>query len=353
MVDDPDALLETFSAYTYAYNKCASWGYHNKSTNKVLNHHATYKQIREDMPEFPSALIQCARDCACEALKATKCKVIPKRKEFSAMRYNKQVITVNLIHGIATIASIAGRIKAQFSLPKVYEKYLTWTLKSSNLQYREQTKEFYLLVQVESLDPPMQDDVSILGIDRGIKNIAVCSDNTFFGASKVKNVRCKYKRLRAKLQSKGTKSAKRLLKRMSGKERRFQTDVNHCISKEIVSKPNTIFVLEDLSGIRPSKKEGSSKGKTMNFWLSSWSFFQLEQFIEYKAEDQGKVVLKVDPAYTSQECSNCGKINKNNRRGLRYKCSCGLELNADLNAARNIANRGMSVVSRVLSTTHT
>lgn len=352
-VDNPDALIQTFSAYNRAFEVCAEWGYQNKKSNKVLNHHATYEQIRKEIPELPAALLQGARDCACEALKATKCKCLPIRKQFSAMRYNQRVVTVNLIKGIATISSVLGRVKAQFKLPVVYERYLNWKLKSSTLQYHKQTKEFYLLVQVESEDHPELDEVSILGIDRGVSNIAVCSDGQFFGASQIKNVRCKYRRLRAKLQSKGTKSARRLLKWMSGKERRFQTDVNHCISKSIVNKPFTVFVLEDLSGIRPNKKEGTSRSK-QNFWLSNWSFFQLEQFIEYKAESLGKVMLKIDPAYTSQECSACGEVNKNSRNGLKYKCkSCGFELNSDLNAARNIANRGMTVVGRVLSTTHT
>lgn len=352
-VDNPDALIQTFLAYNRAFEVCAEWGYQNKKFNKVLNHHATYEQIRKEIPELPSALLQGARDCACEALKATKCKCLPVRKQFSAMRYNQRVVTVNLIKGIATISSVLGRVKAQFKLPVVYERYLNWKLKSSTLQYHKQTKEFYLLVQVESEDHPELDEVSILGIDRGVSNIAVCSDGQFFEASQIKNVRCKYRRLRAKLQSKGTKSARRLLKWMSGKERRFQTDVNHCISKSIVNKPETVFVLEDLSGIRPNKKEGTSRGK-QNFWLSNWSFFQLEQFIEYKAESLGKVMLKIDPAYTSQECSKCGEVNKNSRSGLRYKCkNCGFELNSDLNAARNIANRGMTVVSRVLSTTPT
>ncbi len=352
-VDNPDALIQTFSAYNRAFEVCANWGFQNKKSNKILNHQATYEQIRKEIPELPSALLQGARDCACEALKATKCKCLPVRKQFSAMRYNQRVVTVNLIKGIVTLSSIAGRVKAQFKLPVVYERYLNWKLKSSTLQYHKQTKEFYLLVQVESEDHPELDEVSILGIDRGVSNIAVCSDGQFFGASQIKNVRCKYRRLRTKLQSKGTKSARRLLKRMSGKERRFQTDVNHCISKSIVNKPKTVFVLEDLSGIRPNKKEGTSKGK-QNFWLSNWSFFQLEQFIEYKAESLGKIMLKIDPAYTSQECSKCGEVNKNSRNGLKYKCKCcGFELNSDLNAARNIANRGMTVVSRVLSTTHT
>ena len=352
-VDNSYALISTFDAYNRAFEVCAEWGYQNKKSNKILNHHATYDLIRKEIPELPSSLLQGARDCACEALKATKCKRLPKRKQFSSMRYNQRVVNVNLLKGVVTLSSVVGRVKAQFKLPVVYEKYLNWKLKSSTLQYRKQTNEFYLTVQVESDDIPDLDEPILLGVDRGVNNIAVCSDGQFFGASQVKNVRCKYRRLRAKLQSKGTKSAKRLLKRMSGKERRFQTDVNHCISKSIVNKPVTVFVLEDLTGIRPNKKERTSKGK-QNFWLSNWSFYQLEQFIEYKAESLGKVMIKIDPAYTSQECSACGEVNKNSRNGLRYKCKCcGFELNSDLNAARNIANRGMTVVSRVLSTTPT
>jgi len=352
-VDNPDALIQTFSAYNRAFEVCANWGYQNKKSNKILNHQATYELIRKEIPELPSALLQGARDCSCEALKATKCKRLPERKQFSAMRYNQRVVTVNLIKGIATLSTVLGRVKAQFKLPIVYKKFLSWKLKSSSLQFKKQTNEFYLIVQVESDDIPDQDETILLGVDRGVNNIAVCSDGHFFGSSQVKNVRCKYRRLRAKLQSKGTKSARRLLKRMSGKERRFMTDVNHCISKSIVNKPVTVIVLEDLTNIRPNKKGGTSKGK-QNFWLSNWSFFQLEQFIEYKAESLGKVMLKIDPAYTSQECSKCSEVNKNSRNGLRYKCkSCGVELNSDLNAARNIANRGMTVVSRVLSTTQT
>ena len=352
-VDNPDALIKTFRAYNRAFEVCATWGFQNKTSNKILNHHATYRNIRNEIPKLPASLLQCARDCACESLKSGKCKFIPVRKQFSAMRYNKQLVNINLLKGIATISSVLGRVKAQFKLPVFYKKYLSWKLKSSILQFKKQTNEFYLIVQVESNELPDLNETTLLGVDRGVNNIAVCSDGHFFGGSQVNNVRCKYRRLRAKLQSKGTKSAKRLLKKLSGKERRFMTDVNHCISKIIVNKPVTVIVLEDLTGIRPNRKEKTSKGK-QNFWLSNWSFFQLEQFIEYKSEELGKVMLKIDPVYTSQECSKCGEVNKNSRNGLKYKCkSCGFELNSDLNAAINIANRGMTVVSRVLSTTHT
>lgn len=357
IVDNPNALIQTFDAYRKAFNICAVWGFQNKTFNKILNHKETYYLIRDKIPDLPSALLQGARDCACEALKSNKCKRLPIKREFSGIRYNQRVVTINLVEGIATLSSVSGRVKSRFNFPLAYEKYLSWKLKSSVLEFKERSTEFYLTVQVESnaLDEiDNQDEIVLLGIDRGINNTAVCSDNTFYGAPRVKNIRSKYRRLRAKLQSKGTKSARRLLKKMSGKETRFQTDVNHCISKSIVNKPYTVFVLEDLSNVRPVKKKGSSKGKRGNFWLSTWSFSQLERFIEYKAEGLGKTMLKINPAYTSQECSACGEVNKSSRNGLKYKCkSCGFELNSDLNAARNIANRGMSVVSRVLSTTHT
>jgi len=73
---------------------------------------------------------------------------------------------------------------------------------------------------------------------------------------------------------------------------------------------------------------------------NSWAFRQLQNFIEYKALEQGIAVVYVDPHYTSQTCSRCGHINKNNRNGLKFACkTCGYELNADLNAARNIEHK--------------
>src|SRR3989304_8526519 len=82
--------------------------------------------------------------------------------------------------------------------------------------------------------------------------------------------------------------------------------VNHNISKDIVASADTI-VLENLKGIRKQRK-----GKRFNRWLNSWSFFQLQSFIKYKAEREGKAIVFVSPYMTSQTCSNCLKI------GSRY-----------------------------------
>jgi len=89
------------------------------------------------------------------------------------MRYNQRVITVNLIRGIATIASTKGRIKTIFKTPDCYQDYLTWKIKSSTISYDKRSKTFYLHVSLEHPDPELTQDIKILGIDRGIVNIAV------------------------------------------------------------------------------------------------------------------------------------------------------------------------------------
>jgi len=343
---DCKTLLDTMRAYSEAFSISAKWGFENQSWNKVDNHNATYKLTRQSVPDLPSSLVQCARDCACEALKAVKCKTLPERKPLSAIRYNQRVITVNLVHGLATIASTKGRIKSTFFVPSHYSDYLGWAIKSSTISYDRRNRGFYLHVSMEHNDPEKVTNTSVLGIDRGIVNIAVCSDNTFYNSKKIKNRRSRYAYLRKELQSKGSKSAKRKLKRLSGVERRFVTDVNHCISKQIVNSEYTVFALEDLSKIRVQKR----KGKEFNRKLNNWSFYQLKQFIRYKAEALGKHVLLVDARYTSQKCSKCGHIYKGNRKGSTFHCrKCGFELHADLNASRNIAQAGISCLSRLQS----
>jgi putative transposase len=341
---DGKALLDTMRAYTKAFSKSAIWGYENQSWNKVDNHNATYKLVRQSIPDLPSSLVQGARDCACESLKAVKGKILPERKSLSAMRYNHNVVTINLMHGVATIASTKGRIKTTFFVPPRYKDYLSWAIKSSTISYDRRNKVFYLHVSLEHHDPEKVADLVVLGIDRGIVNIAVCSDNRFFNSKKIKNRRAENAYLRKELQSKGTPSAKRKLKRLSGRERRFSTDVNHCISKQIVNSEYTVFALEDLSKIRVQKR----RGKKFNLKLNGWPFYQLEEFVRYKAESLGKYALLVDARYTSQKCSNCGHTYKGNREGSAFRCrKCGFELHADLNASRNIAQAGRSCLGRL------
>jgi IS605 OrfB family transposase len=158
----------------------------------------------------------------------------------------------------------------------------------------------------------------------------------------INNVRARFSRFRRKLQQKGTKSAKRLLRKRSGRERRFATDTNHCISKRLVTCAQGAergIALENLTHLRTRITVSSRKQRRV---LHSWAFSQLRQFITYKALRDGVRVVAVDPTYTSQECSGCGHIDKANRPSqAKFVCtSCGyVAPHADVNAACVIARR--------------
>jgi len=341
--EDKENLKRTITLFNTVFNEVTKYGFEHKTHSKVSIHHATYKQIREKYPELPSSLVQGARDVACEALKGVELKHLPEAKQFSSIRYNQRVITYYLKHGRVSIATINGRIKATFNIPEYYQKYVNWEVRSSTLKYDVRKDVFFLHV-IFRTESPKSSGNKVLGIDRGIVNIAVCSNNTFFNGKHIKNVRGKYAYLRKKLQSTGTKSAKRLLRKISRKENGFVTDTNHCISKTIVNMPYDIFALEDLTSIRVQNR----KGKDFNRKLNSWAFYQLAQFIEYKAEALSKSVIYVDPRFSSQKCSKCGDIRKSNRKGSSYHCkACGFETHADRNASINIAQAGISCLSRL------
>jgi putative transposase len=158
----------------------------------------------------------------------------------------------------------------------------------------------------------------------------------------------RYRNRRKILQSKGTRSAKRHLRKIREKENRFRRDVNHVISKRIVDSlsQGTTLVLEDLTNIRDSSKKFRKEQK---FLINGWSFFQLETFLTYKAAFKDCIVEFVDARYTSQGCSRCGHIERGNRtKQSLFKCKhCGFTLNADLNASRNISGNYQDATSHL------
>ncbi|MHA2090315.1 MAG: RNA-guided endonuclease InsQ/TnpB family protein, partial [Candidatus Kariarchaeaceae archaeon] len=165
--------------------------------------------------------------------------------------------------------------------------------------------------------------------------IAVDSHNNFYSGKHVREVKRKYFRQKHSLQKKGTRSAKCKLREVKGRERRFQKDVNHCVSKKLVgkSKRNSTIVFEDLSGIR----ENIKATKKMNRELHSWPFFQLEVFLRYKMKEKGMIFKEINPHYTSQKCSRCNYISRGNRKQSQFRCrKCGYLTDADRNAAINI-----------------
>jgi IS605 OrfB family transposase len=180
----------------------------------------------------------------------------------------------------------------------------------------------------------------VLGVDLGVKNIASDSMGGNFSGAELNGIRHRYFRLRRKLQKKGTKSAKRLLRKRRKKEHRFARDVNHQISRKIVDKAlrhRLAIALEDLKGIR----ERTTVKKAQRRQHHSWAFHQLRQFILYKAQRAGVPVFLVDPKNTSRTCPSCGHVEKKNRKNRDwFHCqSCGFAGPADNVAASNIARR--------------
>ncbi|WP_308163868.1 RNA-guided endonuclease InsQ/TnpB family protein [Nonomuraea sediminis] len=200
-----------------------------------------------------------------------------------------------------------------------------------------------LIATCDAPDTDVTDPDAFIGVDLGIANIATTSDGVKHAGKALNAVRHRNRQLRRKLQAKRTKSAKRLLKRRRRAEARFARDINHRISKSIVTEAARTgrgIALEDLSGIR----ERVRLRKPQRVTLHSWSFHQLGSFIAYKAARAGVALVRVDPAYTSQECSACGHVDKRNRPDQEtFVCmSCGFAEHADVNAARNIAMRGVA-----------
>lgn len=199
---------------------------------------------------------------------------------------------------------------------------------------------FYLVATCDIPEQAIFEPSGWVGVDLGIVNIATASDGYRAAGRGLNRHRRRMQELRAKLQRKGTKSAKRALKRVSRTESRRATDLNHCISKRIVTEAQRTTAgigLEDLSGIQRRAR----LGKPQRVALHTWAFAQLGRFIDYKARRVGVPVVYVDPAYTSQTCAECGHVDRRNRPDRStFACrSCGVVAHADRNASRNIAHR--------------
>jgi putative transposase len=313
------------------FNQHVDWALEKQTYNKNKAHKDLYHLLRVQYPSVPSALLQTIRDNAMEAIKATKFKRHPLKKPTSGLRYDKRTMTLRGYQ--LTLSCIGKREKLILNIPDYFKEiFETWEFCGATLTYTKNTKQFWVRLIFETTNTP-QITGKTQGIDRGLYHQAVTSDGQFFSSSKIRGIQRRYLYNRRKLQQKGTRSAKRRLKAMSGCEKRFMKDTNHCVSKKLANQPGiVVFVLEDLSSIRTQRR-----GKKMNKWLGSWAFFQQEQFLAYKAEALGKRVVHQDPRYTSQKCNVCKHIKRTNRHKSKFHCrNCGHRTHADLNAAKNV-----------------
>jgi putative transposase len=348
-VDLPKARFFALQAQcAEIFNAHIDWALKEKTYNKSKAHQALYSQLRLTYPDVPSALLQATRDNALEAIKQIKFnnsigyaretraplsfKRTPRKKPTSGLRYDKRTMTLRGEQ--LTLSCIGKRVKLILNIPNYFrEIYDNWDFRGATVTYTKQTKQFWVRLVFEHPDPEKLEHGDVQGIDRGLYHLCSTHDGQFFSSNKIRATQRKYLYNRRKLQQKGTRSAKRRLKAMSGCEKRFMRDRNHCVSKQLANQAEySIFALEDLSGIRNQRR-----GKKLNKWLSSWSFAQLEFFLGYKSIALGKETAFVDARYTSQRCSRCGNVNKTNRKKSKFHCrSCHFEAHSDINSGHNI-----------------
>lgn len=334
-------LLETLERANLAANVISQQAWDNRTFQKFKLQQLVYYQIKDTFELTAQMVIRLiAKTCDAYKLDKKRQRVF---REHGAIAYDDRILSYK--KDSISIWTLAGREPIPFVCGEKQRELLKFRKGESDLVYRD--GKWYLFAIVDVIEPAPDEPDDFIGVDLGIVQIATTSDGQQFSGRAVNNVRARAVKFRAKLQQKGTKSAKRLLKARRYKEARFVAHTNHTISKRIVqtAKAQALGIaLENLSGIR----ERVTVSRRQRGTLHSWSFYQLLQFVLYKAKRAGVSVVIIDPHYTSQTCSGCGYCHRSNRPNQStFKClRCGYVANADANAARVIRYLGRAAVGQ-------
>jgi IS605 OrfB family transposase len=318
-----------------------------KQGNAFTLHKLTYQDCKTAYPDLVSDLHCQARQKASEAVKSAITlakkgrKVNQPSSTLCPPRFNLHTFKVDWAKGVVNLATTDGRQKVKFDVPGyVADMISEREVKTATADLIYRKGKFVLHVVVKLPEVEFIDNGTAIGVDLGVCRPAVTSDGRMHGEKVWREISKRRFRLKRKLQSNGSKSAKRHLRTLAGAEMRFRRDCDHVLSSRIlygVEKCTTI-VVENLTNIRQRVKATRGDAKRR---LHSWSFAQIKSFLEYKAEERGIRVVAVDPRHTSQRCNACGSISRNNRRSQsKFVCaSCKHKANADANASKNIRDR--------------
>jgi len=333
-----DSLKRTLETANAACNYISGIAWEKETFRQFSLHHLVYYDVRERFGLSAQMTERCISKVA-DGYKLDRKRERNFRKR-GAIAYDSRILSWKLEKGTVSIWTMDGRQRIAFAAGDRQRELMGSQKGESDLALVDGA--FYLLATCEVETPEPIEYTEALGVDLGVVNIATDSDGEVFSGGKVNGLRRRHAKLRGRLQSKGTRSAKRLLRKRRRKERRFAQDVNHSIAKRIVEKAEgtgRAVALEDLKGIR----DRTTVRKRQRRQHHSWSFYDLRQKIEYKAELAGIPVIQIDPENTSQMCPVCGCVDKRNRPNqATFSCvSCGFSGHADTVAACNIAGRAV------------
>lgn len=337
------------SEFSRACNYLAGTAVANRCRNRVKLHHIGYYSVREAIPALGSQMTCNAIAAVVQSYKSLLSNNPDLRntdwplinfKSTGSVHFDKR--TYSIKGNALSLFTTQGRIIVPMKQGEFQNNLLTAGLPKEAQLVRKKDRYYFNLV-LDLPDAPARTTGSVAGVDLGENTIAAISTGKIFGGGKLRHDRDRHLALRSRLQRNGSQSARQLLKKVSGREARHVTHVNHEVSKAVVAEAVrnecSTITMEDLTNIRKRIKAG----KRIRSRLHRWAWSQLQTFVAYKAEAAGIRVEFVNPAYTSQTCSVCGCLGT--RVVHRFSCTCGSLVHSDLNASRNLARLGATAVA--------
>ena len=347
-------LLDTTRAYSDACNFVSGYVFASRELNQFKLQNKMYYTIRERFSLPAQMAVNVVRNVI------SSYRTIKTQGNWTKVEYKHGAYSLtwnrdySLKSGLFSLNTLIGREKFAYE-QKGMGKYFNGSWVFGIAKVVNKHGKWYLHIPMsKDFDMCAENEVAnVVGVDFGVNYTAVsynsCGRTVFFDAHYIKHRRARYKKLRQNLQRRQTASARRRLKAIGSRENRWMQDVNHRVSKALVesSPQNTLFAIENLSGIRAATEKVRIKDRYVSV---SWAFFDLRQKLEYKARMNKDMVMALDPQYTSQTCPKCGHTEKANRdkKNHVFKCkNCGYASNDDRIGAMNLHRKGIEYLSAV------
>ena len=339
-------LYNTMLEHQKVWNHMSNYTFKTKNISKKLIHDANYHECRKLFPECPSQVIIRAKDSVYSTYKTIKSNKQlskmdkPAEQTNLSMRLDKRIYTF-LENNQIKLTTTGKRIVCDLEpYDKFNELFKTYAVCDPLIFFKN--NQFWLAVSF-NIPTPTHVENSYLGVDLGLRRLVTTSegiaiDNKQFLKDKRK-LRYQKRMLNSKIKTDHSHSSKKKLKKLKRKERNKNKNLCHHLSNEILkTKANTI-ILEDLSSLKKNKlgKKNFKSSKSSKNRLSQMPFYMLLETLSYKALLKGKKVVTVNPYNTSRD--DYRGLEKGVRKGCRYYASDGTVLDADWNAAINIAKR--------------
>ena len=353
---DTDKVLlnKTMSVYCDACNYVSDYVFRTHDLKQFSLNKALYSTLREKF-SLKSQMAQSVFKTVIARYKT----ILENQNEWIKPSFKKPQYDLvwnrdySLTQNCFSVNTLNGRVKLPY-FAEGMSKYFNHSIyKFGTAKLVNKHGKYYLHIPVtyEVEESNISDICNVVGIDRGINIVVATYDSKhksgFVSGKAIKQKRANYSRLRKELQMRHTPSSRRRLKAIGQRENRWMQDINHQVSKALATgnPKHTLFVLEDLTGIR----NVTERVKTKNRYVSvSWSFYDLEQKLIYKAKQNQSSVIKVDPRYTSQCCPACGHTEKSNRNKKihLFTCkNCGYTSNDDRIGAMNLYRMGINYLA--------